>query len=98
MPAIFDGAHDTFGWCGKSAEERPPWRWVLVGAARSGTELHIDPLRTSAWVALLSGRKRWVMFPPRTDTAALGGLSGEEGSRRSERQQNDWVGTNPGLS
>jgi histone arginine demethylase JMJD6 len=34
--------------------------------------LHIDPLGTHAWVSLLEGAKRWVLFPYGTDTAAIG--------------------------
>ncbi len=31
---------------------------------RAGSPFHLDPFKTSAWNALLAGRKRWVIYPP----------------------------------
>jgi hypothetical protein len=32
-----------------------PFRWLVVGPARSGASWHVDPSATSAWNTLLSG-------------------------------------------
>ncbi|KAG4029708.1 hypothetical protein MFRU_014g00130 [Monilinia fructicola] len=42
---------------------RPDDKWLIVGPARSGSTYHKDPNATSAWNAVLRGKKYWIMFP-----------------------------------
>jgi hypothetical protein len=49
-------------------EQRPDHRWLILGPARSGSTFHVDPNGTSAWNAVLRGRKYWIMFPPISNT------------------------------
>lgn len=43
---------------------RPVWRWLFIGGANTGTKMHLDVLMTSAWNGVISGRKRWLFYPP----------------------------------
>lgn len=45
-------------------DQRPDWRWLIVGGARSGSTWHVDPNRTSAWNACVAGGKKWLLTPP----------------------------------
>lgn len=61
VPGYFAEDRDLFRALGK---QRPFFRWVIAGPARSGSTWHIDPNATSAWNAVIRGRKHWLMCPP----------------------------------
>lgn len=44
-------------------DNRPDHRWLIVGPERSGSTFHKDPNATSAWNAVITGSKYWIMFP-----------------------------------
>jgi len=44
-------------------DERPDYRWLIIGPERSGSTFHKDPNATSAWNAVIRGSKYWIMFP-----------------------------------
>ena len=60
IPSIY--THDLF----KNVLNRPPFKWLIIGPAKSGASWHVDPLMTSAWNTLVFGKKLWFFFPPNT--------------------------------
>ncbi|KAJ0266256.1 F-box protein [Hirschfeldia incana] len=59
VPVYFK--EDLFSVLGR---ERPDYRWIIIGPSGSGSSFHIDPNSTSAWNAVITGSKKWVLFPP----------------------------------
>ncbi|TPX58844.1 hypothetical protein SpCBS45565_g07888 [Spizellomyces sp. 'palustris'] len=59
VPSYF--TEDFFSVLG---DQRPDYRWLIIGPARSGSTFHVDPNSTSAWNAVITGAKKWVMYPP----------------------------------
>lgn len=45
---------------------RPDHRWLIIGPAGSGSSFHVDPNGTCAFNAVISGRKKWILYPPGT--------------------------------
>lgn len=73
VPPYFQ--EDLFGVLGQN---RPDYRWLIMGPNRSGSSFHIDPNATCAWNAVISGSKRWVLYPPGTTPPGVHPSAGAE--------------------
>jgi len=60
----------------RTREFYPNYRHFIIGGERTGSNLHVDPKCTGAWNTLLSGHKKWALFPPGTDEEYIQQLQG----------------------
>ncbi|KAJ9469179.1 F-box protein [Diplonema papillatum] len=61
IPPFFAG-QDLFDEM--TQEDRPDYKWLLIGPLGSGAPFHTDPHKTHAWNMVTEGRKRIAMYPP----------------------------------
>jgi histone arginine demethylase JMJD6 len=80
----------------KTREFYPNYRHFIIGAERTGTNLHVDPKCTGAWNTLLFGHKKWVLFPPSADEKYTKELGVKEYSKQPSTYW--WKDILPNLS
>ena len=64
VPSLFHNIDNLIDEIPYNLMSRPNFRWFLVGCQYSGSEFHVDPLGSSAWNALVVGKKLWIMIEP----------------------------------
>ena len=57
-------SQETVEEIGIAEGRRPDHTWLIAGPPRSGSVFHLDPNATHAWNATITGRKRWIFYPP----------------------------------
>jgi hypothetical protein len=71
LPGLFESWFDQL-----PERARLRWDWVFIGPPGSRSRLHVDAMCSSAWNALITGRKRWRLLSPAA-TVACGLLEPE---------------------
>lgn len=69
VPDYFESWHDYM-----PDAYRPKLSWFYIGPANSCSLMHLDPIDTSAWNAVISGKKHWLFFPPEDSDYLYEGL------------------------
>ncbi|KAL8290275.1 hypothetical protein RQP46_003214 [Phenoliferia psychrophenolica] len=86
---LMDTWEDLFEVMG---DERPDYRWLIVGPTRSGSTWHQDPNGTSAWNAVTVGSKAWIMFSPDVTPPGVF-VSADQGEVEAPLSLAEWFAT-----
>jgi oxalate decarboxylase/phosphoglucose isomerase-like protein (cupin superfamily) len=71
---------------------RPDNKWLLVAPKGSFSQWHIDPNSTSAWNAVISGHKLWLLLPPSCVPCGVF-PSADESAVKQPRSLMEWFGS-----
>ena len=84
-PAFGEDFFDVLG------AQRPDYQWLLIGPERSASPFHKDPNATSAWNAVLTGAKYWIMFPGSTTPPGIYVSSTDQSDITSPLSVAEWL-------
>ena len=75
---------------------RPELLWAYIGGPGTGSPLHQDVLATHAWMFLIEGCKRWLLYPPEAfepqEARSHDAFSPEGAAADRRRGRRPWVG------
>ena len=82
-------------------EERPDWRWLIMGPARSGSAFHVDPnqVPTCFHLCQRDSKKAWQRpcSVPKAPSAHIGACSGRDEEHLLARGYADGYGYYPSV-
>ena len=57
---------------------RPPWRFFTIAPKRSGLKVYRNPYRESTWDAVITGKRRYILFEPDWPKEFIKGITSKE--------------------
>lgn len=57
---------------------RPPWRFFTIAPKRSGLRIYRNPYRESTWDAVVTGKRRYVLFEPECPKEFIKGITSKD--------------------
>lgn len=72
-------------------EYRPDNKWLLIGTEGASSKWHVDPNSTSAWNAVITGAKKWILLSPCLGPPPGVEVSGDGFAVRQPLTLTDWL-------